>query len=93
MTNEHTRAADAITASVDRWIEALQMLATGEEQWSEETKLSMAGVRKRILDDFTHGVAERIRGHVEDRFPQQYVSGDTAADLVDPHFPHGRPRG
>jgi hypothetical protein len=78
--------------SVDRWIEALQMLASGAEEWSDEAKESFAEIRRNILNDFTHGVAERIRGHVEERFPQQHVSGDTAADLVDPYFPHGRPR-
>lgn len=72
--------------TVDRWIEALQILAGPDGGPSDEQQAEMKRIRNAMTDLLLHATAERIRLHVRKRWPQEYTSGETAADLIDPHL-------
>jgi hypothetical protein len=83
-----TLEADRAIAAVDRWIEALQILAGEDDNPTEAQRAEMARQRKTMFDLFAHAQAERLRAYVWARWPQQHTDGDTAADFIDP-YPSG----
>lgn len=83
---QQTQEADRSIEVVDRWIEALQILAGHDDNPSEECRAEMKKIRGWMLDAFAHAQAERLRAYVWQRWPQQYTSGETAADFLDPHI-------
>lgn len=76
--------AEQAVSTVERWIEALQILAGADDNPTEEQRAAMRCERQPVLDLFAHAQAELIRAHVWRRWPQEYTSGETAADLIDP---------
>lgn len=50
--------------TVDRWIEALQILAGDADNPTDEQRAEMTAVRRKMLDTYAHGLAEQQRTHI-----------------------------
>lgn len=82
---------------VDRWIESLQILAGDADNPTAEQHTAMAVTRRRMLDTYAHGLAEKIRADIiteldeyGTREQQAEIDGRRgAADLIDPQASAG----
>lgn len=68
---------------VDRWIESLQILAGDDDNPTAEQRAEMAVVRRKMLDEYAHELAEQQRAWIADRTDMPWWADEIPA-VIDP---------